>query len=185
MILLVVLLAVLIDVAISTSAGLVSFNAISGAVCLWFVASEGVSVLENAAEGWTHLGKHRYIDTDAEAGMEDMMSYLYSAVVTLSDKDSWLNVRNAPSGDVIGRLHDGATVRIMAEMDEWAFASYGEGRSGYVNVKFIEPVKAEETQVEEELEDEGVHVQLVMTDSAGNTWIPVGDFRAELRAVID
>lgn len=49
-ILLVVLLAVLIDVAISVSAGLVSFNAITGSVCLWFVASEGVSVLENAAE---------------------------------------------------------------------------------------------------------------------------------------
>lgn len=49
-VLLVVLLAVLIDLAISVSAGLVSFNAISGAVCLWFVASEGVSILENAAE---------------------------------------------------------------------------------------------------------------------------------------
>lgn len=49
-ILVVVLLAVLIDVAIQVSAGLVSFHAITGGVCLWFVASEGVSILENAAE---------------------------------------------------------------------------------------------------------------------------------------
>ena len=43
-VLMVVLLAVLID-----SSG-VSFNAVTGATCLWFIASEGVSVLENAAE---------------------------------------------------------------------------------------------------------------------------------------
>ena len=48
-VLMVVLLAVLIDLAIANSSG-VSFNAVTGATCLWFIASEGVSVLENAAE---------------------------------------------------------------------------------------------------------------------------------------
>ncbi|MBQ7887194.1 MAG: phage holin family protein [Clostridia bacterium] len=48
-VLLVVLLAVLIDLAVANSAG-VQFNAVTGATCLWFIASEGVSVLENAAE---------------------------------------------------------------------------------------------------------------------------------------
>lgn len=48
-ILLLVLLAVIIDYAIANSAG-ISFNAITGAVCLWFIASEGLSVIENAAE---------------------------------------------------------------------------------------------------------------------------------------
>lgn len=48
-VLLVVLLAVLIDFAVANSAG-VTFNAVTGATCLWFIASEGVSVLENAAE---------------------------------------------------------------------------------------------------------------------------------------
>ena len=48
MILLVVLLAVLLDVAVASGAG-VTFNAVTGAVCLWFIASEGLSVLENAA----------------------------------------------------------------------------------------------------------------------------------------
>jgi toxin secretion/phage lysis holin len=48
-VLMVVLLSVLIDVAIANSSG-VSFNAVTGATCLWFIASEGVSVIENAAE---------------------------------------------------------------------------------------------------------------------------------------
>ena len=49
MVLLVVLLASLLDLAVQNSAG-VSFTAVTGATCLWFIASEGVSILENAAE---------------------------------------------------------------------------------------------------------------------------------------
>ncbi|MGN0776754.1 MAG: holin family protein [Candidatus Ventricola sp.] len=49
MIFLVVILAVLVDLAVEHAAG-VTFNAVTGATCLWFIASEGVSVLENAAE---------------------------------------------------------------------------------------------------------------------------------------
>lgn len=49
MIILVVLLAVLLDAAVANEAG-ISFSAVTGATCLWFIASEGVSVLENAAE---------------------------------------------------------------------------------------------------------------------------------------
>lgn len=47
-ILLVVLLAVLLDFAVESGAG-VEFSAVTGATCLWFIASEGVSILENAA----------------------------------------------------------------------------------------------------------------------------------------
>lgn len=49
MVLLVVLLASLLDLAVQNSSG-VSFTAVTGATCLWFIASEGVSILENAAE---------------------------------------------------------------------------------------------------------------------------------------
>ena len=49
MILLLVALAALVDFAIAGSAG-ISFNATGGVVCLWFIASEGLSVLENGAE---------------------------------------------------------------------------------------------------------------------------------------
>lgn len=49
MIFLVVILSVLVDLAVQYGSG-VTFNAVTGATCLWFIASEGVSVLENAAE---------------------------------------------------------------------------------------------------------------------------------------
>lgn len=48
LILLVVLLAALLDQAISAGAG-IQFEAVMGATCLWFIASEGLSVLENVA----------------------------------------------------------------------------------------------------------------------------------------
>lgn len=48
-IIVVVLVGVLVDLAVQTSSG-VQFNAVTGSICLWFIASEGVSVLENAAE---------------------------------------------------------------------------------------------------------------------------------------
>lgn len=48
LIILVVLLAGLLDQAVAMSAG-IEFEAVSGATCLWFIASEGISILENAA----------------------------------------------------------------------------------------------------------------------------------------
>lgn len=46
LILLVVLLSSLLDMAVSKGAG-IQFEAVMGATCLWFIASEGMSVLEN------------------------------------------------------------------------------------------------------------------------------------------
>ena len=48
LILLVVLLAALLDKAVSSGAG-ITFDAVMGATCLWFIASEGLSILENVA----------------------------------------------------------------------------------------------------------------------------------------
>lgn len=48
MIILVVLLAALLDQAVSAGAG-IQFEAVMGATCLWFIASEGLSILENVA----------------------------------------------------------------------------------------------------------------------------------------
>ena len=48
LILLVVLLSNLLDIAVSDGAG-ITFEAVMGATCLWFIASEGLSVLENVA----------------------------------------------------------------------------------------------------------------------------------------
>ena len=48
LILMIVGLAALVDHAIAVSAG-IEMAAVTGACCLWFVASEGLSILENAA----------------------------------------------------------------------------------------------------------------------------------------
>ena len=41
-------LAALLDYAVAQGAG-VQFEAVTGATCLWFIASEGISIVENAA----------------------------------------------------------------------------------------------------------------------------------------
>ncbi len=48
LVLCVVLLAALLDYAVSVNAG-IEFAAVAGATCVWFIAAEGVSILENAA----------------------------------------------------------------------------------------------------------------------------------------
>ncbi len=47
-IVIVVILSYVLDFLVSSGAG-VQFSAVSGATCLWFIASEGISILENAA----------------------------------------------------------------------------------------------------------------------------------------
>ena len=48
LILLVVLLSALLDKAVSMEAG-IDFRTVAGFTCLWFIASEGFSIIENAA----------------------------------------------------------------------------------------------------------------------------------------
>jgi toxin secretion/phage lysis holin len=48
LIILVVLLAALLDKAVTMGTG-VAFEAVAGATCLWFIASEGFSIIENVA----------------------------------------------------------------------------------------------------------------------------------------
>ena len=48
LIIFVVVLAACLDYAVSVGAG-IQFEAVMGATCLWFIASEGLSILENVA----------------------------------------------------------------------------------------------------------------------------------------
>lgn len=131
------------------------------------------------AEGWDLLGTHRYIevaDGAAESEVEPVTAYKMQ--VKLIDESDHVNVRKGPSlkNDIIGRLGHGAVVTVRAEADGWVYVTYGDSGAGYVNTQYLAMYGEPE---------ESVHVQLVFTDSAGNTWIPVGDFHAELRAVED
>lgn len=141
----------------------------------------GRGVVETAlsgAEGWTRLARHRYIETtrgvekEEEAAME-----AYRARVNLTS--GVLNVRSEPgkNGDIIDRLENGAEVIVREEYENgWRLISYGAG-SGYVSGEYL--AKAEKAEAADK------DVRWVFTDSDGNTFIPAGDFRAELRAVTD
>lgn len=48
LILVVVMVAALVDHAVQMGAG-IEFSAVTGATCLWFIAAEGLSIIENAA----------------------------------------------------------------------------------------------------------------------------------------
>lgn len=48
LIIVIVALAYLLDFAVTQGTG-IDFVAVSGATCLWFIASEGISILENAS----------------------------------------------------------------------------------------------------------------------------------------
>lgn len=129
------------------------------------------------SEGWTHIAEHRYIKAaDNAAESEETGVENYKAIVKLNS--GTLNVRNkpGPGGDIIGRLNNGAVVTVQAEYENgWRFISYGDSGSGYVSGEYLAPYD----------EPESVHVQLVFTDSAGNKWIPVGDFKAKLQVADD
>lgn len=94
-------------------------------------------VVETALDcSWQLLGVHRLIET----GGGDIMQTIYTARVRLADPGSTLNVRAEPGtgGERIGRLSDGAQVRVVQEMDNgWARIAYGESGAGYVDGGFL------------------------------------------------
>lgn len=145
-----------------------------------------------AKENWTHIAAHRYIKTAENAAETEGNMARYKARVRLNDPEKTnnnLRVRNepGPGGDVIGALRHGATVTVSVEYaNGWAYIEH-EGGSGYVSMEYLERIEEDEEEAAEEAEtaEDGVQVVLVFTDSAGNTWIPVGDFKAELRAAQD
>jgi len=134
-----------------------------------------------AAEGWDCWGVHRYIDVD-EGGKKPQEGTMesYKARVKLNDPDSSLNVRSAPGkdGDVINKFFHGQSVTVLAHYDDgWMFVQYGDsGKSGYVSGAYIE--KVGEMDEESVIRPQG---HPVITDDAGNTFIPVGGWRVKWR----
>ena len=76
LILVVVGLAALVDHAIAVSAG-IEMAAVTGACCLWFVASEGLSILENAAVMGVQIPKilMKTLETVRNKGEDENMGY--------------------------------------------------------------------------------------------------------------
>lgn len=146
-------------------------------------------VVETKLDGsWHLLAVHRYIEaqelpqldapTDTSGGSlgdgketEQMTPYKMKVVA------SSLNVRNEPGvgGTRIGRLSEGAVVTVQAEMENgWKFVSYGDSGSGYVDGSYL-------GVYEEPAEKETPKITII--DSAGNHFVPVGDFRVIIGSI--
>lgn len=96
-----------------------------------------------AKEGWTHIAQHRYIAIAADVAAnepEDRPAEAEWAKVVLADQSSYLNIRNAPDGQKIGRLFHDDVVQILAAADGWAFVQHENG-AGYVAASFLEPTE--------------------------------------------
>lgn len=152
------------------------------------VTGEGTVIHSSSAKGcvvetalddtWQLLGVHRYIGLADKMEKEETAVQAYEMQVILQDKGSTLNVRNEPgkAGERIGRLSHGAVVTVMAEFDNgWRFVTYGDGASGYVDGSFLQPV--------EKTEDKAGGKTVTIVDSAGNRFVPVGDFRVLIGSV--
>ena len=90
---------------------------------------------------------------------------------------SSLNVRDEPDvkGRRIGRLSEGAVVTVQASFaDGWKYVTYGDGALGYVDGSYlgayVEPPVPETPKI-------------TIIDSAGNHFVPVGDFRVIIGSV--
>lgn len=132
-------------------------------------SSEHGRVVETAltaAQGWDLLGKHRHI----EAGETDMNRIYRAKVMT---KEHPLSLRDAPkSGRVIGKIPKDAIVDVMSE-GEWPLVVW-EGNEGYASGAYLQRT-----------EEQAGGICMVLTDEAGNTWIPQGGFSVQMRETED
>lgn len=138
-----------------------------------------------AAEGWMLLGTHRYIEVSEDAAEgEDTGVVAYKMQVSLGnpeEPDNYLSVRKGPGTkyDIIGRLGHGAVVTVQAEADGWAFVTYGDSGSGYVSTDYL----AIKSRNEKKLAD--LTARVILTDSEGNVWEPVGAYTARVQIEAD
>lgn len=112
------------------------------------------------------------------------MSAIYTARV--ATKEDPLSLRESPeNGEVIERMPMGAVVDVLRE-GEWALVQY-EGLQGYAAQRYLERIEEgeEEGQAGQAGNEETDGRRLVLTDDAGNTWIPAGGFSAVMRRVED
>ena len=128
--------------------------------------------VESTLAGWAYAAPLLAVDYEGEGNAMTEGQTLYRAVVT-TQRDP-LTLRDAPEGSRIGRLPRGAAVDVLEEADGWALVRFG-GVSGYCSAAYL-------TRRGQGTMDTGAHAALLLTDSAGNTWTPVGDFSVKLVA---
>ena len=80
-----------------------------------------------------------------------------------------LNMRTEPTkdGDLIGLYYSGAEVEVLADFGEWVQIAHAGG-TGYAAKRYICFVRAQQ------------HVQLVVEDGEGKTFVPAGGITARI-----
>lgn len=151
-------------------------------------------VISSDAKKWQYAGELKdvlYEGYEPDEREETLVSY--KAVVT-TEKDP-LRVREWPeTGTILGKVPKGRTVDVLAEAgDGWPKIRYNE-LIGYVSEQYLTPIGAAQTEPEETPEETDevqippediaeVTIRTIITDSAGNTFEPVGEFT--VKTVLD
>lgn len=104
----------------------------------------------------------------AEEVEEDTTYWVYT------DNGKDLNVRNAPGGEVIGKLKSGEKVTVVSFLnDEWTAINYQDSEIGYVSSRFL--IKVDPDELRKAIEEE-------QTEITGD---PMTDIDAEFASAVD
>lgn len=134
-------------------------------------------VRSDTIKGWDYGGKLRgvlYEGYDGEDKEEEgeAMSVLYKARVATQEDP--LTLRATANGRKIGEIPKGAEVEVLAE-GEWARVRWGDAL-GYVAGRYLERIEKDYAELT---------VRVILTDSEGNTWEPVGAFSVRVQLEAD
>jgi len=100
------------------------------------------------------------------SGAENEKAALY--IGRVETRGGELNVREAPGGNMIGRLANGEEADVLGEEGQWLQIAYGEG-IGYVSKSFMVWAKSA-----------GQTARLIIEDEEGNVFIPAGGFTVKM-----
>lgn len=137
--------------------------------CTEYGSVSGI-VIHTSFGNWHYGGKLRYVDYDDMGGIyepgKEVFTVLYMARVATQEDP--LTLRATAGGRKTGEIPKGETVEVLAE-GEWALVRYGDKR-GYVSAQYLERIEEPEGEVPSSSD-------ITIIDSAGNRFVPVGDFR--------
>lgn len=134
---------------------------------------------------WTHWASPWAGPQEEQDKEDEDMAVLYRAIVT-TEKDP-LRVREAQeTGRIIGKVPKGRTVEVLSEGD-WPRIRYGE-TVGYASAAYLTRVEEEPDDGKLSIDDviaECAEVQIVIRDSEGHVFRPVGAYTTDIEIVVD
>lgn len=127
-------------------------------------------------DSWDLLAKHRYIEVDESNNntVEEGNSSTMFGDAYVSTSSTGLRLRSEPnlSSKVLTELPKGTRVEIVRVLDGWLFVRTEDDTAGYVSSSYI---TADEV-VEVEDGSSMIETRIVIRDSEGNYFYPVGSF---------